>query len=405
MIRMSCKSLVEILSEIRRALGITRDSRHKIDITASRSEVTVRAETKSAAIACQTAATGRNIDITLPIGAFASVPNLAKQEVTIAPTEDGGTIEWRNSAGVRSSITEKSASAPLDDNDHNSSISAERSTIGEPDWLISNQRELGKALSQAASIADPTSLRYSLGCLRLRGCDGQVAATDGRQAYVASGFAFPLDEVLVPSDVLSRLSGLSKCESISVGRTDDFLALRYGVGQFRWMVDLKIMKAGRFPNIDQCFPLESASRCEIQIDDHDAGFLLENLDRLVGKSAEIVPLTIDLSRNLVLGRPEVHLRFRRHDATMELSDAPVIEVHLERSSFQPGPMRTAIDHHFLLNAMRLGFRRFHLQQNGFPIFCIHRQSRYTCAPLHESLTIGATPRMQSFSSVTSYAAA
>ena len=255
------------------------------------------------------------------------------------------------------------------------------------------------------SVADPTSTRYSLGCIRLRGSDGQVAATDGRQAFTASGFGLPVDEVMVPAEVLSRLSFLRDCGSISVGRSADWFSLRCGVGTLRWLVDIKIQTTGRFPNIDQCMPHESSSRCLVRISDHDADYLMRFLDRLVGKSNELNPVTLDLNRNRILGKPQVQLRFRNMDLHIDPCDAPILELTLDQSSYDSTPMQLAFDHHFLLNALRFGFREFHLQANNYPVFCTSRNQRYTWTSMHESLAIGPTPVMQSISTNESLAAA
>lgn len=73
----------------------------------------------------------------------------------------------------------------------------------EPEWLISNDRSLGKALLEAAQICDPQATRESIRCLLLRGSGGDIVATDGRQAYRHSGFALPVDAVLIPAEHLA----------------------------------------------------------------------------------------------------------------------------------------------------------------------------------------------------------
>ncbi len=397
MIRINCKQIVQIIAEIRRALGIVRNSMLPVVITADRSVVTLRVSTEHASLACQTtAAVNGGLQLSLPIRAFSTVPSLARQELTVSPAINGGTLEWTTTAGIRSTISEKCIST-VEPNT--------KPAAPEPEWLISNDSRLGKVLSQAASIADPTSTRYSLGCVRLRGSDGQVAATDGRQAYTVSGFGLPLDDVMVPAEVLSRLSFLRDCSSIAVGRSADWLSLRCGVGTLRWLVDIKIQSEGRFPNIDQCMPQESSSRCLVRISDLDAQYILRHLDKLVGKSSELNPVTLDLSRNRVLGKPQVQLRFRSMNPNIEPSDAPITELTLDQSNYDSTPMQLAIDHHFLLNALRFGFREFHLQSSNYPIFCTSRKQRYTWAAMHECLTIGVTPSMKVISTENSLVAA
>lgn len=391
MIRVNCKQLVQVLTEMRRALGVVRNSPQPVSITADRKVATVRLSIAEASIACQFGTAGGDgfkVPLTLPLRSFSTIPNLAKQVLTITPDADEVRLEWTNSSGIKSSVTEK----VLEHRKQEVNVG-----LNEPEWIISNDCQLGRVLSNAASISDPGSLRYSLGCVRLRGSDGQVAATDGRQAYAVSGFSLPLDEVLVPGEVLSRLNCIRACDSISVGRSPDWLSIRCGVGPVRWLVDLKIRTDGRFPNVDQCMPHESASRCRVRISDHDAQYLLRHLDRLVGKSDELNPVTLDLNRDRVLGKPQVQLRFRSVRPELETSDWPTIELSLDSSTSESVAMRVAFDHHFLLTALRFGFREIHLPASNHPAFCVGRNQRFVWTCVHEGLCIGPTPMMQAVS--------
>lgn len=47
----------------------------------------------------------------------------------------------------------------------------------------------------------------------------------------------------------------------------------------------------------------------------------------------------------------------------------------------------------MLNALRFGFREFHLQASNQPVFCTSVNERYVWAAMHESLTIGLTSAM------------
>jgi hypothetical protein len=59
-----------------------------------------------------------------------------------------------------------------------------------PDKLAENPSKLLKALADAAATTDPGSVRYALASIQLRP-NGSLAATDGRQLLVQSGFTFP----------------------------------------------------------------------------------------------------------------------------------------------------------------------------------------------------------------------
>ena len=54
--------------------------------------------------------------------------------------------------------------------------------------FASNAPTLLQALHNASHCADPTSSRYALGCIQFWGAFGQIAATDGRQLLLQSGY-------------------------------------------------------------------------------------------------------------------------------------------------------------------------------------------------------------------------
>ncbi len=61
------------------------------------------------------------------------------------------------------------------------------------------------------------------------------------------------------------------------------------------------------------------------------------------------------------------------DLNIAPSNAPILELTLDQSSYDSTPMQLAFDHHFLLNALRFGFRELHLQANNYPVFLYQSQ--------------------------------
>ena len=74
---------------------------------------------------------------------------------------------------------------------------------------MANEPGLLQALPDASQVADKESVRYALGYIQLRRSDGRVAATNGRQVYVQTGFQFPW-----PDDRLIRGSSLFGCRDL-----------------------------------------------------------------------------------------------------------------------------------------------------------------------------------------------
>lgn len=395
-----------MLTDMRRALGIVRNSDHPVSFIVDRNSTSIRVANSEASLACQLASVnGNNLEVALPMRAFSSVSNLATQELQIDRMGEDVTLVSCDAKGVRTTLTEKHLTPAAERTNSTQS----EPPPAEPEWLVSNNSQLGRVLHQAARISDPESTRYSLGCIRLRGSDGQVAATDSRQAYAVSGFAFPVDEVLVAGAVISKLPCIANCSSISIGRADSWLAIRCAVGTQRWSIDLKIPDKGRFPNVDQCFPAVESARSELTVSEQDALYLLKHLRELLGTSKESNPVTLDLVHDRVQGKQIAQLRFRRHELGRIESNAPLIEITLDSSRVGPIPipipMRVAIDSHYLLNALKIGFRKIHLQSAGFPIFCMDGRSKFVWTALHESLTICPTPGMTTISTSRSVVAA
>ena len=400
MIKINCRVLAGILADLRRAIGIGRNSDHPVSFITDRNSTTIRVADSESLIGCQLpTVNGKACEVTLPMDAFSTLSTLATQELQVQSVGENATLTSCDAKGVRTTLTEKQLAVERVE------ASKKYSRPVEPEWLVSNSSQLGRILHQAASISDPESTRYSLGCIRLRGSDGQVAATDGRQAYAVSGFAFPIDEVLIAGAVLARLPCIVNCSSISIGRADNWLAIRCAVGIQRWSIDLKISEKGRFPNVDQCFPSADSARSELIVSDEDAQYLLKHLKPLLGTSPEINPVTLDLVHDRLQGKQFAQLRFRRQELGQIECNAPPIEITLDSSRVGPIPVRVAIDAHYLLNALRIGFRKIYLQSAGFPIFCIDGRSKFVWTAMHESLTICPTPGMTVISSSRSMVAA
>ena len=138
----------------------------------------------------------------------------------------------------------------------------------------------------------------------------------------------------------------------------------------------------------------------VTVGDHDAQYLLDHLDRLLGKPIELCATTLDLVVDRASGRRMVQLRLRRAEAAPS-----VIEVTLDGSTFDSVPMRVAMDHHLLLNALRFGHRHIHLQSATGPVFCRDRGNNFVWALMHDSLTTGQVSKMQTVSTSHSLIAA
>ena len=113
------------------------------------------------------------------------------------------------------------------------------------------------ALAEAAAICTGESNRYSLDCIQLRGGDGKVIATDGRQLLVRSGLSFPWDgDFLIRGSPIFACKALSRERAIQIGKTDTHVVLRIGP----WTLWHAIQKDARFPRVEDAIPAQRPRR-------------------------------------------------------------------------------------------------------------------------------------------------
>lgn len=131
-----------------------------------------------------------------------------------------------------------------------------------------------------------------------------MAVTDGRIAIVQDGFAFPVEEVLIPTEHLRGMKFLQECTKLEVGSSAKWIHLKAVTGPQRWWVDLKINCDGRFPTIDQCFPPRLTANTEVTISDSDAQFILRELPKAL-EGDRLEPVTL-----IAEGTQRRRIRFR-----------------------------------------------------------------------------------------------
>jgi hypothetical protein len=148
------------------------------------------------------------------------------------------------------------------------------------------------ALGEAARTTAKEVVRYALVRVQLRGRDGQVVATDGKQLLVLGGFTFPwADDVLVPRLPVFGTRDVSFEEPVRMRRASDVVLLETGP----WTFLLRIDKNGRFPKVEHVVPSVSSITSRLRLIEEDAEFLIATLPRLPGAEDEH-PITLDLGR-------------------------------------------------------------------------------------------------------------
>ncbi len=222
-----------------------------------------------------------------------------------------------------------------------------------------------RAFVEASNTADPNSTRYTLGCVRLRGEDGSMAATDGRQLLLQSGFHFPwTGDVLVPNTKVFLSPDLPDDRPVSVGKTDDWLTIAIGP----WSVHLKIDQHGKFPKVEQVVRTADQAQGVCRISSADTRFLAEMLPRLPVEASCDNRVTLDLNGQVII-------------RAQTAKEAKPTEVVLTGSSWSGDPVRLNVNCKQLARAATLGLSDLYIFGDEAPVSWSDATRTYVSSPL------------------------
>jgi hypothetical protein len=338
---------------IRQTLGIT-SSRRAPAITLHSVGGVLRIQTASATIALEVrldSAINETDSLTIPYQAFMNCEGSQEELVSFVRRDNEVMLQWTD-AGIPQSLT-VAAGAPVD--------------IPPEATLTSIEPRFIAAMSDAVDTTSTESTRFALDCVRLRGSDGQMAASDGGQAILETGFHFPWsDTVLVPAcDVFSSRE-FAAAEEVLIGRSDDWVSVQANA----CTVHLKIEKERRYPDLDLKVPSEGAAVTTLALADTDVAFLLESAPKLPAAEESNAPVTIELNGVVAIR------------AAAEASDQ-ITELVLSNSRRVGEEILFQTDRTFLCRAAQLGFREILLRDNTAPACCRDDRRVYLWALLDE----------------------
>jgi hypothetical protein len=227
------------------------------------------------------------------------------------------------------------------------------------------------ALAEASATAADDSPRYPLGCLRLGGNGGDVAATDGRQLLIHGGFAFPWEgDRLVRRCPVFAARALPRDRPLQVGSTGTHVVVRTGP----WTVFLEVQTGVRFPRVEEVVPATGSAVARLRLDPADAAFLATALGRLPGGGQVNAPVTVELN-----GRVAVRARGE--------AGGPAAELELSRSDYAGEAIRVATDRRLLARAVALGFGAVELSGPAAPLVGREGPRTFAWQPLAETAVI------------------
>tara|TARA_R110002111_G_scaffold249229_1_gene313071 strand:- start:1993 stop:3312 length:1320 start_codon:yes stop_codon:yes gene_type:complete len=237
-----------------------------------------------------------------------------------------------------------------------------------PDRLACNDSRLMVALGDACETATTDSARYALDHLQLRGSQGQVISTDGRQLLIQDGFQFPWEgELLVPANRLLCNRELRCGKSVEVGRTAEWVSFRSGP----WTIWLKINEQARFPNVMELVNTGPETVATLQIPDADADFICSALKPKPFHQGDSGKVTLDLNG-------EVTVCVREADQEQQR------DFVLCRSERSGESLRINTSRHYLRRALQLGFREIDLSGPDTPASCREGHRTYVWALLTQA---------------------
>lgn len=355
-------SVLQMFRTVCRRAGIRKSRRAAspiVSVLSTAADYRLQLLSRDLAIEYSAPDPGPEVGLRLPLEALDACAGRGDERVTVDVEVDGRVALRWSDQGVprRSEFSQPPASSD--------------SFPTPPETFKTSDADLWAALGDAVECTDEQASRYALACLNLCGATGRIEATDGRRALVQTGFGFGWEEnLLVPGNKLLGYAEIAPSETIEIGRTDDWVALRFG----RWLIQLRIQKKARFPNIEQVIPNPEFARSRLELSPSDADFLRTTLSRMPCDDAVHRPVTIDLNGQVLV-------------RSRELSSACPVEVNLRASKLEGDPITLNSDRRYLEHALRLGFRRVVFHAPNSPALAVDERRHFLWAVLDKGSAI------------------
>lgn len=204
--------------------------------------------------------------------------------------------------------------------------------------------------------------------LQLRGQDGAIAGTDGRNLLLWGGFSFPFPEnVLVPAVPLFGSRELAGEHDIYIGRTGQHITIAAGA----WTIWLVEDAASPYTDVQTLLP-RSGHQVRLVIEEADAAALLRDLQRGTTAGDEVVAVVLDLSTRPALRWPQGTSGRRG-------------PLNLIRSTYQGPALAVRLDPSLLVRALLLRFRELRCSSGQAPVLFRDQQRCFLVAPFGPSL--------------------
>ena len=368
MIQLTRKHIRTLRTTIRQSLGISNARRAPaVTFRSTPNELLIQASTDKVAVECRLPGSYQPECFAIPYEALSTVEGKQDDLVSLTKRDDIVILQWSD-AEIPQSVQFSSSDA------------MEMPPI--PDNLVTIDPQFLSAMAEAVATTDQESTRYALNCIRLRGRDGQIAATDSAQALIQTGFTFPWDdEILLTGSGAFASSDFATSDDLRIGRSADWVTLQANSRTLH----LWIEKERRFPDIDLQIPANGSAATTLSLSEDDIEFLLMSAKRLPGASEHNAPVTVDLNGVVAIR------------AVAEDQSNPT-ELVLSNSRRVGDELQFNTDRKFLTRAAKLGFRDICLRSNEAPAYCQDDRRTYIWALLGEEGAITSSAQTTRISS-------
>jgi len=352
----------QLKTVFRQALHLSPRAIHPpVLIASSPAGLSIRCRTREAAAEYATSDASPEETLALPLKLLADIEGRREEPVGLERRDDQIVAQWQDREVpqvVQHDVPDKTADdwPPM------------------PEQLTENPSNLVQALDDACQTTDPDSVRFALGCVQLRGGAGKIAATDGRQLLVQTGFTFPWEgDILVPASRVFGSKAISHDETVLAGRTEDWFTIRVG----QWTFHFAINKERVFPRIENHLPRPESAIAGVELTPADREFLVENLPRLPADDLFNCPVTLDLN-----GRVAIRAK--------DPCQSAVTELVLPESTPTGEPIRVNMNRKYLARAARMGLDQLHVFSPSSPVLACDGRRRYVWALLAPEPAIAPT---------------
>lgn len=332
----------------------------QVIVEANDGKLVIHAQHPDAAIACQLPSSHKRPEVLVLPSAFLQEAEGRAGNVTLERTADKVVARWDEEGVPR--VVEYDAADPT----------KVLPFPKLPGTLVTTPPHFSKSLDDAMHCVAAESVRYATTKVQLRG-SGEIVATDSRVLLIQSGFKFPWkDNVLIPRMTLFGANILPTVVPLKVGRTGTHVVFQAG----SWTVALPGDTQSRFPPYEQV--IAKGIRTTWAVAPADADALIRTLPRLPAEKDHDAPLTVDLNGQVLI----------RAKAEQQ---SHATELKLEQSKVFGSPVRFAVNRHWLLRALQLGFREVRIAEPNAPLLCAESQRKFIFMPLTKECVIAPSP--------------